>query len=547
MVATQSAAPVNALRVRSFKRLDATTGWVSTGNMLLWTTDNGAHWKDISPNTPDLDDPNSYKFSGVFFLNAQTGWVLCTTDADNNPGTDMEPTTAYNNYLEATVDGGASWSVVSPPLREPDSNGGGSVVFSDPLHGWVNLDVDRAGALFATSDGGHAWKRGGPAVASFLAAPDNQDLWMVGGIDYQLFASHDGGSSLQEVSIPLPANLNTDLYPTYSLPIFKDALNGYESVDYAGGEGEKSAIALFHTADGGQTWKLDREILNLAPHSAGSNTPYAIAGSTWILPFAPAGQPPIPLQLSAGSGPVDGAASHLQYFDCDLDFLNPSQGWMRSAGGLSSTEDGGATRTMINPRARDGALTTDPVTPDATPAPVRLSASAPIAALSGPSVAPSAGVSQRLGFDSTDVLSVSDMATWWNASPYYDAGFYLPHSPNRHNDHTLVANKGQGGIDWIAAVTSQGWGLIPIWFGLQAPCANPAFPKSISIDAKTAAAQGAEQADKAYDSATNLGLDGSVIYFDLEPYGTSKECRAAVTAYVGAFVSELPHPINLLD
>ena len=40
--------PVLALPIKDFKLLSSGTGWVSTGNRLLLTNDNGAHWKDIS-------------------------------------------------------------------------------------------------------------------------------------------------------------------------------------------------------------------------------------------------------------------------------------------------------------------------------------------------------------------------------------------------------------------------------------------------------------------------------------------------------------------
>jgi photosystem II stability/assembly factor-like uncharacterized protein len=403
--APQNVTPVEALKVNDFKKIDASTGWVNTGDMLLMTTDNGAHWKNISPSAPTSATPSDSRFSGVFFLNAQTGWVLYTTETDD---ADTAPSVVYNTYLESTADGGATWNTVSqlPPLNGLDTVGAGFVIFSDPLHGWVNLDAVHAGVLFATADAGHTWRRetGNPGTGSDLVAPDNQDLWMTGGIDYKLFASHDGGNSFQQVSIPLPANIDPDSYPTYSLTTFTDSKNGYETVDYAAGAATNSAIALFHTADGGQTWTLDREILNLPPSTSGEQTPSAIAGSTWILPLAPAGQQPKTIRLSPGAAPVDAAAANLQYNDCDLSFIAPDYGWMNCSGELFSTPDGGMTRVVITPRARDGVLTTDPVTPIA-PAAARPALSTPSVAAPNLSSGPATGVSQRLGFDSTDVLS----------------------------------------------------------------------------------------------------------------------------------------------
>jgi hypothetical protein len=112
-------------------------------------------------------------------------------------------------------------------------------------------------------------------------------------------------------------------------------------------------------------------------------------------------------------------------------------------------------------------------------------------------------------------------------------------SPNRHNDQTLLKQ----GSSWVDAVVGQGWGLIPIWFGLQAPCPlkGVSFKEYIPLGLKEAAQKGKDQADLAYKSATDLGLDGRAVFFDMEPYpaGGNGECAAAVRAYIGSFVNEM--------
>jgi hypothetical protein len=95
------------------------------------------------------------------------------------------------------------------------------------------------------------------------------------------------------------------------------------------------------------------------------------------------------------------------------------------------------------------------------------------------------------------------MATWWNYSPYYDTSVYLPGSPNRGADQNLNSA-------WISQVQSQGWGLIPIWFGLQATCANATFLSY--IDPANAGAEGKSEADNAANAALCLGLSKTVIY-----------------------------------
>ena len=146
--------PVVALPIRDFKLLTSGAGWVSTGSQLLFTTDNGAHWKDISP-----PNPNGDSLSGVFFLDANTGWLLYATATDDTTP-DGQPIDYYT-HIFATTDGGSSWTMVSQlPILSltGEVTGGGSLVFSDKLHGWVELGTIRSGVLFSTSDGGRTWQ-----------------------------------------------------------------------------------------------------------------------------------------------------------------------------------------------------------------------------------------------------------------------------------------------------------------------------------------------------------------------------------------------------
>jgi photosystem II stability/assembly factor-like uncharacterized protein len=547
--------PVGALPVRDFKLLTSGTGWVSTGNRLLLTTDNGAHWKDISPPVPDLPDPRENKFSGVFFLDSNTGWLLYATNTGET-NADGQPY-GYDIHLASTTDGGANWNTVSQlPRLNPwaDLTGGGNVAFSDKLHGWADLGVIRGGVLFATSDGGRTWQRpkGDPQAGVDIVALTDKDIWFAGGPDELLYVTHDGGNTVEEVSLPNPPEIGPEDYPIYGLPVFTDSLNGYEVVNYRSPLGSKSAAAFFATQNGGRTWKSDRVLSNLVENEIVNS---AVAGSTWILPFAPQGALPTLLKLRPNE--MIAAPDHKTSGDfrrCSLSFFTADEGWMSCSGKLSSTIDGGSSWTEIIPGVRNGVLTTDPVTPTQS-IPIQKKAKHSTAV---PAVAPAfhiirVGVDQHLGFDSSDVLSVGDMQIWWSSSPYYDVGIYLPGSPNRSTKHKYAT------ADWVDAVMGQGWGIFPIWFGLQSECivSRTGVSQYISSDptpvkckeedqtkVPKATCQGIEQADKAYDQVTKLGLDGSPVYFDIEPYNTqTKSCSAAVSAYVGAFVKEM-HEVN---
>jgi photosystem II stability/assembly factor-like uncharacterized protein len=362
--------PVKPLPIKDFKLLSPGTGWVSTGNQLLLTNDNGAHWKDISP-----PNPNGDHYASVFFHDADTGWVL-VPHSDN-----LED---WTFAVSCTVDGGKTWAKTNLPEWKYDREKGerglvdhGAISFADKQHGWLSLDVEgntlfAASTLLSTSDGGRTWdwaKDGPDARIVAILAPTDKDVWITAesGGTSELDVSHNGGDSFHKVNLPAPQEIAPAKYPTYDLPLFTDGLNGYESVTYSGGNGDKSAAVLFSTADGGRTWKQDMILSNLAESSVGEITSSTVAGSTWIHSFAPHGSQPMLLKLTPMGGTTDGAKADINDNNCGLSFLTPSEGWANCSGILSSTIDGGASWTSSSPRARNGVLTTDPITPLPTP------------------------------------------------------------------------------------------------------------------------------------------------------------------------------------
>lgn len=81
--------------------------------------------------------------------------------------------------------------------------------------------------------------------------------------------------------------------------------------------------------------------------------------------------------------------------------------------------------------------------------------------------------------------------------------------------------------------------MIPIWFGLQAPC-NIAQLTSFSSDPATAQTQGAQEADNATTAAAAFGLGGTIIYKDIENYTPDGgQCSSAVTAFLTGWVSAM--------
>jgi photosystem II stability/assembly factor-like uncharacterized protein len=146
------------------------------------------------------------------------------------------------------------------------------------------------------------------------------------------------------------------------------------------------------------------------------------------------------------------------------------------------------------------------------------------------------GIVQGQGFDACTLPTISQMQTWWNESPYSFFGLYL-------GGIHLASLCATATPAWINAVHQQGWSFIPTWVGPQAPCTQ--YANRISSDPVAAYQEGQQEALAASNAAalkglTNNGLGGTIIYYDLEPYGISTaQCRDPVKAFMNGWVEKL--------
>ncbi|MGO8956288.1 MAG: glycoside hydrolase domain-containing protein [Streptosporangiaceae bacterium] len=132
-------------------------------------------------------------------------------------------------------------------------------------------------------------------------------------------------------------------------------------------------------------------------------------------------------------------------------------------------------------------------------------------------------------FDTCTAPPLSTM-TAWKAAPYRALGIYIGGIDRHCTQPQLTA-------PWVTAVSAQGWRLIPIYKGLQAPCGTADH----KINPAMAGSQGVAAADDAIASASSLGmLSGSAIYNDMEAYPPGNTaCRAAVLSFLSSWTSEL--------
>ncbi len=135
-------------------------------------------------------------------------------------------------------------------------------------------------------------------------------------------------------------------------------------------------------------------------------------------------------------------------------------------------------------------------------------------------------------FDSCSAPPLATMQAWKTASPYQGVGVYIGGVSRSCAQPNLTAG-------WVTATSLQGWRIIPIYVGYQAPCTTrPNVTKFTPITAETL---GTADAADAVVQAQALGmLPGSAIYGDMEHYSaTDPDCRTAVLTYVSAWTKEL--------
>ncbi|HEX4213203.1 MAG TPA: DUF1906 domain-containing protein [Candidatus Dormibacteraeota bacterium] len=132
------------------------------------------------------------------------------------------------------------------------------------------------------------------------------------------------------------------------------------------------------------------------------------------------------------------------------------------------------------------------------------------------------------GFDTCSAPSQGNMQSWLG-SPYHAVGVYI-------GGTNAACLGGNLNASWVSAVGGMGWHMIPIYVGLQAPCANQTG--MTSINASLAATQGTQNADDAVGDAGALGIGaGDPIFFDMEAYQSS--CAPTVLAFLTAWTQEL--------
>ena len=132
-------------------------------------------------------------------------------------------------------------------------------------------------------------------------------------------------------------------------------------------------------------------------------------------------------------------------------------------------------------------------------------------------------------FDTCETPSVQQMATWYTASPYKAVGIYIGGASR------ACPNEALNTPGWVNTVRAQGWRILPVYVGPQAPCTRFTVPMT-----DNPLGDGIWAADDAVTHALTAGLHpGDPIYVDIEAYNGDDACNNAVRAFLHGWTDEL--------
>lgn len=133
------------------------------------------------------------------------------------------------------------------------------------------------------------------------------------------------------------------------------------------------------------------------------------------------------------------------------------------------------------------------------------------------------------GFDKCEIATLSQLQNWIVNSPYRAVNLYIGGSCRSCANSALTAA-------YISQLRQQGWSFIPTWVGPQTSCY--ACSSQISNNTDTAYQQGVNEANAAMQAASNLGLPGTIIYYDMEKTGDAT-CRNAAKSFISGWTAQL--------
>jgi photosystem II stability/assembly factor-like uncharacterized protein len=242
----------------SLHMIDASTGWALTEHAVLYTTDGGVVWKNVTPPGAALMRNSIADFRTASIASIAT----------------PRPDGASTQVLHS-ADGGQTWQQATIQMPFPRQ-----ISFVDAQHGWLLAAVrppDGAAepvSVFRTADGGKTWSNVSTALFSDATPPgrlpyggqktgmrflDSSTGWITGTVPLAnlawLYITHDGGSTWQQQVLLMPPGVPRARL-TVLAPTFSSVNDGILPVIFSDVTTDSAiATAIYTTHDGGKTWR----------------------------------------------------------------------------------------------------------------------------------------------------------------------------------------------------------------------------------------------------------------------------------------------------
>ncbi|MBE0411136.1 MAG: hypothetical protein IBX69_15550 [Anaerolineales bacterium] len=250
-----TSAPITQLEaIRDAGLVAEDQGWVISAQRLLWTSDGGDSWLDITP-----VHQGELIITNAFFLGADQGWVVMI------PPPEVEQV-SIEILVFYSQDGGETWEQNSWQADLPFGvySGLTDLKFIDSQTGWLVVNQTMtmnasAADLYRTQDGGLTWQMSQLPYNGAVHFINAEVGWTIGscctGASRQLFRSQDGGQTWdQQAFVPNPVEDGFD-YHDYHLPIFFDQQEGLLAVLHKDVFYDVVEVGIYRTTDGGSSWQ----------------------------------------------------------------------------------------------------------------------------------------------------------------------------------------------------------------------------------------------------------------------------------------------------